>query len=136
MKRILMTLAAFGMFAATSVAADLYAVKARIPFDFAVAGLQLPAGTYEVTRQGPTGLLVIKDAAGAVKAAFHANPLYTTKRTQRAVFVFNKYGDRYFLSRVWAGGMNGGRELRKTKTERELMAVAPHEQVIVASIYR
>jgi hypothetical protein len=118
------------------MAADLFAVKARVPFDFAVAGVQLPAGTYHVGHHGPQGVLAIRDAAGIVKATFQTNALYTNSRTRQPSFVFNKYGDRYFLSRVWMGGMNNGQQLRTSKTERELMTFAPAGQVTVAAFYR
>jgi hypothetical protein len=34
--------------------------------------------------------------------------------------MFNRYGDRYFLSQVWTAGVPTGVELRKTSTEIEL----------------
>ena len=51
------------------------------------------------------------------------------------MLVFNKYGDRYFLAKVWPAE-GAGSELGKTKIERELVAAAPVEQVLVAAIYR
>ncbi|MCX6635752.1 MAG: hypothetical protein NT090_11830 [Acidobacteria bacterium] len=135
MKKILFALAMIGVFAATSVAADLFAVKARIPFDFAVAGKQLPAGVYTVERQSSPGVLMLRDAAGRVDVLFLAMPVYTNTDAQTPMLVFNKYGDRYFLAKIWPA-TGAGAQLNPTKIERELVAAAPVEQVLVAAIYR
>lgn len=135
MKKILFALAMIGMFAAASMAADIYAVKARVPFDFAVAGTQLPAGVYTIERQGTPGMLMLRDAAGHIKTLFQAQPVYTNGNAQSSMLVFNKYGDRYFLAKVWSAAGSGA-QLNRTKIERELVAAAPVEQVLVAAIYR
>jgi hypothetical protein len=135
MKKVLFSLAMIGIFAATSMAADTFALKARIPFDFAVAGTQLPAGVYTVERQGTPGMLMLRDAAGHIKTIFPAHPVYTNASAQSPMLVFNKYGDRCFLAKIWSA-TGPGAQLNRTKIERELVAAAPVEQVLVAAIYR
>jgi hypothetical protein len=136
MKKILSALAMIGMFAATSMAADIFTLKARIPFDFAVAGKQLTAGVYTVERQSTPGVLMLRNAAGRVDVLFVAMPVYTNTDAQTPMLVFNKYGDRYFLAKIWPAS-GAGAQLNPTKIERELVAsAAPAEQVLVAAIYR
>ena len=135
MKKILFSLAMIGMFAAASMAAEFFAVKARVPFDFAVAGRQLPAGVYTVERHGTPGMLMLRDAAGHIKTLFQAHPVYTNASAPSPMLVFNKYGDRYFLARVWSAA-GPGAQLNRTKIEKELVAAAPVEQILVAAIYR
>lgn len=135
MKKFLLALAMIGVFAATSAAADFGTLKARIPFDFSAAGKEFAAGVYSVERQALSGVLTIRDAAGHTKAFVQVNPLYSNKTDQSPMLVFNKYGDRYFLAKIVPpAGM--GAMLRKSKMEKELMAAAPAEQVLVAAIYR
>jgi hypothetical protein len=135
MKRLLLALAMVGIFAATSVAADNISVKAQVPFDFTAAGTQFPAGMYSIERQSIPGVLHIRDGAGRLKAMFTVNPVYRNSDAQSPMLVFNKYGDRYFLAKVWpATGV--GSLLRKTKIEKELVAAVPADQVFVAAIYR
>jgi hypothetical protein len=135
MKKLLMALAMIGVFAATSVAADNSTLKARIPFDFSAAGKDFAAGVYSVERQPLTGIMAIRDGAGHTKAYFQVNAIYTNKSEQSPMLVFNKYGDRYFLAKVLPPVGVGG-QLRKDKMEKELMAAAPAEQVLVAAFYR
>jgi hypothetical protein len=135
MKKLLMALAMIGVFTATSAAADATTLKARIPFDFSAAGTEFSAGVYSVERQPLTGVMAIRDAAGHTKAFLQVNPIYINNYGQAPMLVFNKYGDRYFLAKVLPPvGM--GSQLRKDKMEKELMAAAPADQVLVAAIYR
>jgi hypothetical protein len=135
MKKILFSLAMIGVFAASSMAGDSIGVQARIPFDFAVAGKQLPAGVYTIERQGTPGMLMLRDAAGHIQTMFLAQPVYTNASAQSPMLVFNKYGDRYFLAKIWPDS-GPGAQLNRTRIERELVAAAPVEQVLVAAIYR
>ena len=44
-----------------------------------------------------------------------------TKRVSQGTLVFNRYGDRYFLSQVWTPG-HIGRQLNTSALEREMIA--------------
>jgi len=93
-------------------------VVADVPFAFVVAGKQLPAGHYIVTAKGDfirifntnnQGVFVPTHAA--IRAASDDGKL-----------VFHRYGDTYFLSCVWVKGKTTGKELFRSRTERELAA--------------
>ncbi len=135
MKRLLLALAMIGIFAATTIAAENYALKARVPFDFSAAGVQVSAGVYTIERQGAPGILMIRDDNGHIKAVFQTITVSPARDNDEARLVFNKYGDQYFLSRV-INVVGPGAELRKSKIERELVASAPVQQVMLAASYR
>jgi hypothetical protein len=85
-------------------------VRANIPFAFAAAGKTLPAGQYDFVRD--TSDEVIK-VAGPVKGPTVqamvitrlAGGMHTTP--QDAHIVFDKVGEKYFLSEVWIPGVDG-----------------------------
>lgn len=135
MKRLLLALATFGIFAATTMAAENYALRARVPFDFSAAGVQVPAGVYTIERQGAPGILMLRDDNGKIKAVFQTITLSATPDHNEAKLVFNKYGDQYFLSRV-VNAVGPGAQLRQTKIEKELVAAAPAQEVVLAAFYR
>ncbi|MBI4877936.1 MAG: hypothetical protein HY822_25170 [Acidobacteria bacterium] len=135
MKQLILALAMVGIFTAACFAVEAHAVKTRVPFDFTVGSTQVPAGVYTVEPQGLPGVLMLRDSAGHVAAMFQINRLTSASENPDPRLVFNKYGDRYFLARVWDASGTGS-ELRKTKTERELLAFASVEQVLVAAFYR
>jgi hypothetical protein len=55
-------------------------------------------------------------------------------RNEPSKLVFNKYGDKYFLSSVWMPGRGVGNALPTSKTESETAlraALAPTSQVVL-----
>src|SRR4051794_33842744 len=74
-------------------------INVTIPFDFSVGPTSFAAGAYSVS-QMQTSVLKIESSDGRRKAlttTHAAEPNYTQGT---AVLKFDRYGDRYFLSRV------------------------------------
>jgi len=98
------------------------AVRATIPFDFSVSGKTLPAGRYEIRRidSGPDGLIISNLNNKHSKAMFETEPVEARRLSSRPKIMFHRYGDSYFLSEVFAGGDQTGRELVPSRQERTL----------------
>ena len=97
-------------------------VQADIPFDFVAGNKTYPAGTYAVEYTHPQGVFVIQigeDERGPT--VFWSNTVPAKSIQDHSPrLIFNRYGNQYFLTQVWAGRDIGGRELRKLDREREL----------------
>ena len=93
-------------------------VVADVPFAFSVAGQQLPAGHYIV--KATDDFIRISSAN---KQGFFV-PTHTAVRaaTDDTKLVFHRYGDTYFLSCIWVKGSTTGKELFRSRAERELLA--------------
>ncbi len=92
-------------------------VKADIPFAFMAGSNTFPAGAYRVTTASNTGVLAVLAASKSALVGSHAilgNPSAETK------LIFHRYGDRYFLYRIWVAGEERGCELPQTRLEKEL----------------
>src|SRR5262245_32635379 len=92
-------------------------VTADIPFDFSVGNKKFSSGKYTISRGTSAQTLVIRDSENKDSAVFlvqNASP----KKDAKAMFVFNRYGDQYFLSQVWDGSESGS-VLAKSKTARK-----------------
>jgi hypothetical protein len=101
----------------TVLQAQSYNIKADVPFAFHAKGVDLPAGTYTVSRSGASGVEYIKDSRG-LKAAILANNATENKGTTR--LVFRCYGNEKFLAEIW--GTDGtGNKIPVSKQEREAM---------------
>ena len=99
-----------------------------IPFEFNVGKKALPAGTYTVYKtsaQSGDGFL-LRDKDGDVKIFFYTQSVQTRKVESRSRVEFHRYNDKYFLARIWSGGNNIGRELKKSRLEREAAKEARH----------
>jgi hypothetical protein len=112
----LLLLATAGMF----VFAETQAMVATIPFDFIVGKTALPAGDYKVgnvSAGSPALLIRSVDGRSAVMVVTHG------ARSAAGVegkMVFNRYGDRYFLSQVFSPGSGVGRQIPKSRLEHEV----------------
>jgi len=115
--------------AVTLTAAAVYAnptgaLKANIPFGFTVGNKTLPAGVYTVARASmadPVTLLIRREDGRAVGVLTQTQGVQALRRQDQTKLVFHRYGDRYFLTQIWTAGDTAGRELRKSRAERELV---------------
>lgn len=128
MRKKVFSAALTGALLAVVAAATAYAqmpgtaLYASIPFDFSVRGKILPAGNYEIRRltDEPGELIVSSVNDKHERAIFETEPVEPKGRSSRSQIIFHRYGDRYFLSEVFAGGQQTGRELPLSRQERNL----------------
>jgi len=110
-----------------------YKLTANVPFDFTVSDKKLPAGKYSISRaQTSNGDLVLQivSADGQKNISRLTIPVITHKPMNQGTLVFNRYGNDYYLSEVWPAGGSTGRELPKSRTERELARKAVEPQIV------
>ena len=94
-------------------------LKAKIPFDFVVGEKRLPSGEYNVKSLNQVETQIqSKDARST--AIFLTTGMQAAKISDAGKLVFNRYGDQYFLSKIWAAWGDTGRQLRKSRLEREV----------------
>jgi hypothetical protein len=125
-RRFFATLSSLTLFtAAGAFAQSTQVLKADIPFEFHVGGKTLPAGTYHVRPQIQPGILSIRSAEGEDGAVVQTNGGGSRRDLDTGKLVFTRYEDTYFLSMVWTPGYEQGRELPKSKMERELAREKP-----------
>jgi hypothetical protein len=98
------------------------ALRATIPFDFSVRGKVLPAGDYEIKRitDQPDGLVISNVNDMHDQAMFETEAVEAPRILSRGEIIFQRYGDSYFLSEVFTGGEQAGREAIPSRQERML----------------
>ena len=101
-----------------------------VPFAFMVAGQALPAGHYIVKAVDDARVRIFNSQT----TGFYV-PTHAAQRTVSAgsKLVFHRYGDRYFLSAMWVTGNQTGRELFRSRAEREL---ADHKAEMELAVVR
>ena len=100
-----------------------YRLTANIPFEFSVAGKKLPAGKYWVNRaQQSSGDTVVQISStdGHSNVIRFTIPVLAVNPVKDGTLVFHRYGEEYFLSQIWPASGLTGRELPKSRAEREL----------------
>jgi hypothetical protein len=119
-----------GMMALTAMATTQVAqaqdrLAVNIPFDFVAGNTQLPAGEYTVQVSAPThSIILISRKDSATSAFINTNAAVSSQPQSESKLVFNRYGDRYFLSQVWEQGNSEGRQLLKSAREKEMSQIA------------
>jgi hypothetical protein len=111
----------FALSAVNAFAQSKPILKADIPFDFSAANRTLPAGAYTVKELSSfSGNLIAvrnddrKTAVGALTMEASSN-----KPSDKAMLVFRRYGDQYFLAKVIYKGGAMAQELIKTSAEKK-----------------
>jgi hypothetical protein len=96
-------------------------LRANIPFDFVVGNKTLPAGAYSLGKvtANADGIL-IRSRDGEHNAIRLTNTVSSNAPKRKTTLSFLRYGDTYYLAEVWIAGSSEGREMVKSKAEREL----------------
>ncbi len=93
----------------------------NIPFAFVAGNVTLPAGEYRVQKLDRNLAVVLIRCSDANASAMVLSNAAQAKEIQtQSKLVFNRYGNRYFLSQVWAAGSIRGRQLLKSSREKEI----------------
>jgi hypothetical protein len=96
---------------------------ASIPFDFNVGNKSFPPGEYRVERLNPQSdavALAFKSTDGKMSVTILTRGVQAHGMEGGARLVFNRYGDRYFLSQVWRPSDSTGMELPESHAERHV----------------
>jgi hypothetical protein len=100
-----------------------------VPFAFNAGGQALPAGHYVIAAQNDA-IRISNSQASGLFVSTHAA---TRTASDGSKLVFHRYGDTYFLSAVWVTGHTSGRELFRSRDEREL---ATHKAEMELAVVR
>ncbi len=127
MKKQLFVLLGLGlMLSSALVHAQTMAMKANVPFNFIVSGKALPAGEYTVTTLYGGEVLLIQGSGTDAASAASTNRCESLKASDSSKLIFRRHGDRYFLAQVWSVGNTDGREIPKTRQEKETELATNH----------
>ena len=119
------------------VPAYAQSLKFEVPFDFVAAQGTMPAGEYRVSPNEPAqGVVRLVNSKGSSAAICFTHAIQSSRPSNTAKLVFNRYGDQYFLSQVWTQGTDRGHVLNPSKAEREIARnfSKPGKEILTASV--
>ena len=121
MKKNLIAVLTLGLLLAAPALAQTASMKVNVPFDFIVNGKTLPAGEYRVDGLSTsTSTIAIRNTEQSAKLMALTNGCESTEAAEASKLVFHRYGGQYFLAQVWSAGSSEGRELPRSRAEREV----------------
>lgn len=97
-------------------------VVVNVPFDFVVGNERLPAGEYTVrpVSRNSEKTLLVRSLDGSAAATVITNAVESGAATDKAKLNFTRYEDQYFLAQIWTPGSRAGREVPKSRLQKNL----------------
>ena len=97
-------------------------LEANIPFQFHAGNAKFPAGKYLIHVLDNTDLTVmeIRSADGSTSALFEVHDAEANSAPGKSELIFNKYGNDYFLSKLFDEGDPSGSELIESRAEKQI----------------
>ncbi|SRR6266540_6017394 len=115
-------------------------IEANVPFSFVVGKTTLPAGKYEIKGfddNTPAVLELRAKGRKTINFETEAAQMRDGEPATKTELVFDKVGDKYFLSQVWVAGNGSGSQLVKSKMEKRVEGDGTRtERHTVAAILR
>ncbi|HEY6120778.1 MAG TPA: hypothetical protein VIV66_12530 [Pyrinomonadaceae bacterium] len=110
--------------AATIVRAQTnsHVMRITIPFEFVVRDKTLPPGDYIIKRSfsDRPEMLLIRNLDGDMSENVLTSNVQSKTPLSVSKLIFQRYGNRYFLSQIWNAGDSAGRDLPKSGRERSV----------------
>src|SRR5579871_1718993 len=107
--------------------AQTMSLTAEVPFDFQVGDTVLPAGDYRI--EHVDGILKLRSESGNEAAVVLTIAAVAPRDAKEAVLLFHRYGESYFLEKIWTPDSEIARQLPKSRTEHELARNGPAKEV-------
>ena len=107
-------------------------IHVSVPFSFVIENEHFQPGDYTIG-QASNHYLRIHDKDGKVMTTFLALPAQRNATPGQGSIVFRRYGNDYFLAKIWTPSMELGWEALKGKLEAEI-AKNSKEKVQIATL--
>ncbi len=113
-------------------------LEADIPFQFHVGNTKLPPGKYTIHVLDNTDLTVmeITSADGSTSALFEVRSAQANSAPAKSELIFNKYGNRYFLSKLFDESNPSGSQVLESRYEKRISEAAAEGQEHVPAHHR
>jgi hypothetical protein len=98
-------------------------LEVDIPFAFHAGNAKLPAGKYIIRPMDDSDLTVmeISSADGSISALFDVEDAQANSTPAKSELIFNKYGNNYFLSKLFdEGNPQGSKVVPKSRYEKRM----------------
>src|SRR6266478_4321677 len=139
----LLSLLVLSVFALTIFAGKAHAqivgdLDVDIPFQFHAGNTKLPAGKYRIHMLDNTDLTVmeITSADGSTSALFQVQESDANAAPAKSELIFNKYGNRYFLTKLFDEGNPSGSRVVESRYEKQMSKAAADAQEHVPAHHR
>jgi len=113
-------------------------LEVTVPFQFYAGNAKLPAGKYvlRMLDNSDLGIMEISTADGSTSALFEVEDAESNSVPPKNELIFNKYGNRYFLARVFDEGNPDGSRVPESRYEKRVSQAATEAQEHVPAYHQ
>ena len=113
------------------------ALEVTIPFQFYAGNAKLPAGKYILRTLDNSDLTIMEISTpdGSTSALFEVQDAEANSAPRKSELIFNKYGNRYFLAKVFDEGNPDGSKVPESQYEKRVSQAAEEAQEHVPAIH-
>ena len=119
MKRLWLTAGLLAAAFSMGLQAQVLDARAEVPFDFWLGQQLIPAGGYSIYHFG-TGAVLLKGDGNMTTVMFLGQRIARPEVHADGKLVFTRYGDTYFLSKIWTPFQRDGYGVPKSAREKEI----------------
>ena len=105
-------------------------LEVNIPFQFHAGNAKLPAGKYLIRMLDNSDLTIMEISSldGSTSALFQVQDAEANSTPAKSELIFNKYGNRYFLAKLFDEGNANGSEVSKSSYEKRISQATAEAQ--------
>ncbi len=135
---LVLSVFALTIFAGKARAQIIGDLDADIPFQFHAGNAKFPAGKYRihVLEDADLTVMEIASADGSASALFQVQESDANSAPAKSELIFNKYGNQYFLAKLFDEGNPSGSEVVESRYEKQLGKTAQVAQQHVPAHHR
>ena len=113
-------------------------LEAKIPFQFHAGNTKFPAGEYRIHVMDNTDLSVMEITSmdGTVSALFQVRDSDASSEPTKTELIFNRYGNRYFLAKLFDVGNAAGSQVVESGYEKKISQAVLEGQEHVPARHR
>jgi hypothetical protein len=113
-------------------------LEVNVPFQFHAGNAKLPPGKYVIHKLDDSNLTLmeITSADGSTSALFEVQAAEANSAPAKSELIFNKYGDRYFLAKLFDEGNPSGSQLPESRYEKTVSQTVDEAQTHVPAHHR
>jgi hypothetical protein len=107
-------------------------LEVNIPFQFHAGNAKLPPGKYVIHMlDNDFTVMEISSTDGSTSALFQVKDAETNSEPAKSELIFNKYGNRYFLAKLFDEGNPSGSRVTESSYEKKISQAAEEAQAHV-----
>jgi len=113
-------------------------LEVNIPFQFHAGNTKVPAGQYVIHMLDDSDLRImeISSADGSTSALFEVQDAEANSTPAKSELIFNKYGNRYFLAKLFDEGNPSGSQVLMSRYEKRVSQETSEAQAHVPAHHR